>query len=51
MQLLQEGSNRKRAVSGTAATSSLKKSRGRRAAPVATSDSDYHYQTRSKDQH
>ena len=53
MQLLQEGSNRKRAVSGTAATSSSKKviSRGRRAAPVATSDSDYHYQTRSKDQH
>jgi hypothetical protein len=52
MQLLQESSNRKRAVSGTAATSSSKRvlSRGRRATPVATSDSNYHYQTRSKDQ-
>ena len=52
MQLRQEGSNRKRAVSGTAATSSSKKviSRGRKAAPVPTSNSDYHYQTRSKDQ-
>ena len=51
-QLLQESSNRKRAVSRTAATSSSKRvlSRGRRATPVAVGDGNYPYQTRSRDQ-